>query len=70
MIQKHRRCFAFSTEEMGQVKDTVVVIDTGTHPPVYAAQFRQSMDQNEEIRRQAREAVAQGIMSPSISPYN
>ena len=55
---------------MGKVKDTVVVIDTGDHPPIYKPPFRQSAAQADEIDRQVQEAVEQGIMSPAISPYN
>ncbi|MFI5419433.1 MAG: RNase H-like domain-containing protein [Nitrososphaerales archaeon] len=70
IIQKHRRCFAFTTKEMGKVKDTLVVIDTGESKPVYQRQFRLSQLEQEEVRRQVREAVQQGIMAPSSSPYN
>ena len=62
--------FCFHTEEMGVVKDALVVIDTGSYPPVFSPQFRLAMTENDEIRRQVREGVARGIMSPSVSPYN
>ena len=70
LLQKHRRCFAFSTKEMGKVKDTLVVIDTGDHPPVFKPPFRQAPAQADEIDRQVQEAVEQGIMSPAVFPYN
>ena len=70
IIQKYRKCFAFSMAEMGCVNYEPVVIDTGDKDPVFQRQFRHSQMEKDEIRRQVTEGVLQGIMSPSNSPYN
>ena len=70
LLQKHRNAFALSSKEIGKVKDIYVCIDTGDNPACFQKQFRLSSNMAEEIRRQVKEGVELGIMSPSNSPYN
>ena len=70
LLQKHRNAFALSSKEIGKVKDIFVCIDTGDNPACFQKQFRLSSNMAEEIRRQVKEGVELGIMSPSNSPYN
>ena len=69
LMVTYRDRFAIGDDELGRIKCTPMVIDTGDHPPIKQRPYRMSYWEQMEIEKQIDDMLKRGIISPSISAW-
>ena len=70
LVKKYRHVFAVTPQELGRSDAYVHKINTGDHPPISQAPYRQSMQKREITREQVDELLRDGIIVDSHSPWS
>ena len=68
LLTKYDDIFAYTPAQLGKSSVVQHRIDTGDHPPIRLRSYRTSPSNREEIDKQISEMLANGVISPSVSP--
>lgn len=70
IISRHRLLFSEPNESLTYTSAVVAEIHTKSNEPVYSRYYPYPMHLKDEVEKQIRELLQQGIIRPSKSPYN
>lgn len=70
IIENHKSLFSEPDENLTYTTAVVADIQTKTHEPIYSRYYPYPMHLKEEVEKQIRDLLRQGIIRPSRSPYN